>query len=112
VVAAERGPSAATASSSLMSEAGTSHLVKGTGEAPSAASDGSLNAPPDFGELTAQAEECRQEATNFAGKPEAGFLLRIAGCFEELATANVAVPPDRSRTVSGNPVRAYAPPRT
>lgn len=32
-----------------------------------------------------EAEVCRRSAELFAGKPEASFLLQVAGFFEELA---------------------------
>ena len=31
-----------------------------------------------------EAEACRQQAAQFAGRPEATFLLRVARSFEEL----------------------------
>jgi hypothetical protein len=34
-----------------------------------------------------QAESCRRQATQYAGKPEAPFLLRIARAFDELASS-------------------------
>jgi hypothetical protein len=39
-----------------------------------------------------QAESCRRQANQYAGRPEAPFLLRIASVFDELATV------DSSRT--------------
>ena len=33
-----------------------------------------------------QADKCRAQANEFAGKPEAPFLLRVASAFDELAT--------------------------
>ena len=33
-----------------------------------------------------QAEKCRRQAGEFAGRPEAPFLLRVASAFDELAT--------------------------
>jgi hypothetical protein len=33
-----------------------------------------------------QAEKCRKQADEFAGRPEAPFLLRVASVFEELAS--------------------------
>jgi hypothetical protein len=33
-----------------------------------------------------QAEKCRKQADEFAGRPEAPFLLRVASAFEELAS--------------------------
>lgn len=35
--------------------------------------------------LNIEAAECRRQAAEFAGKPEAAFLLRVASSFEELA---------------------------
>ena len=32
-----------------------------------------------------QAESCRRQANEFAGRPEAPFLLRVASVFDELA---------------------------
>jgi hypothetical protein len=32
-----------------------------------------------------QADKCRKQANEFAGRPEAPFLLRVASAFEELA---------------------------
>jgi hypothetical protein len=32
-----------------------------------------------------QAEQCRKQANEFAGRPEAPFLLRVASAFDELA---------------------------
>ena len=32
-----------------------------------------------------QADKCRAQASEFAGKPEAPFLLRVASAFDELA---------------------------
>jgi hypothetical protein len=33
-----------------------------------------------------QAEKCRRQASEFAGRPEAPFLLSVASAFEMLAT--------------------------
>ena len=33
-----------------------------------------------------EAEKCRRQAADFAGRPEASFLLRIACSFDELAS--------------------------
>lgn len=33
-----------------------------------------------------QAESCRRQATQYVGRPEAPFLLRVASAFDELAT--------------------------
>ncbi|MEP7129703.1 MAG: hypothetical protein ABI770_01095 [Sphingomicrobium sp.] len=35
-----------------------------------------------------QAESCRRQATQYAGRPEAPFLLRVASAFDELATVD------------------------
>ena len=35
--------------------------------------------------LKEQADKCRAQANEFAGKPEAPFLLRVASAFDELA---------------------------
>jgi hypothetical protein len=35
-----------------------------------------------------QAESCRRQANQYAGRPEAPFLLRIASVFDELATVD------------------------
>jgi hypothetical protein len=32
-----------------------------------------------------QAENCRRQATQYVGRPEAPFLLRVASAFDELA---------------------------
>ena len=32
-----------------------------------------------------QAEQCRRQASEFAGRPEAPFLLSVASAFDELA---------------------------
>ena len=34
-----------------------------------------------------QAESCRRQATQYVGRPEAPFLLRVARAFDELATS-------------------------
>lgn len=31
-----------------------------------------------------QADQCRKQASEFAGRPEAPFLLKVASAFEEL----------------------------
>jgi hypothetical protein len=36
------------------------------------------------------AAHCRHQATDFEGKPEEQFLLRLAYCFEKLASASLA----------------------
>ena len=35
--------------------------------------------------LANEAQECREFAREFVGKPEQSFLLQLAGAFEELA---------------------------
>lgn len=35
-----------------------------------------------------QAESCRRQANDYAGRPEAPFLLSVARAFDELATKN------------------------
>lgn len=49
-----------------------------------------------------EAEKCRSQASAFAGKPEAPFLLRIARAFDELALDHPArdVPRREDRFVS------------
>jgi hypothetical protein len=37
-----------------------------------------------------EAEACRREAVRFAGRPEAHFLMRLAGYFDELQAARLA----------------------
>jgi len=39
--------------------------------------------------LENEAEECRRKAIDYAGKPEAQFLLRLARSFDELASQHV-----------------------
>jgi hypothetical protein len=39
-----------------------------------------------------QAEQCRKQASEYAGRPEAPFLLRVASVFEELAIDREAMP--------------------
>ena len=34
-----------------------------------------------------QAEDCRRQAVQYAGRPEAPFLLNVARAFDELATS-------------------------
>jgi hypothetical protein len=44
-----------------------------------------------------QAENCRKQANEFVGRPEAPFLLRVASAFDELALVDTAarhVPPE------------------
>jgi len=36
-------------------------------------------------DLQKNAEDCRRQATDYPGKPEAAFLIRAATAFEELA---------------------------
>ena len=38
-----------------------------------------------------EAEACREQAAQFAGRPEATFLLRIARSFEELEIGDLDV---------------------
>lgn len=43
-----------------------------------------------------QADKCRVQASEFAGRPEAPFLLRVASVFDELAIeadARLITPP-------------------
>jgi hypothetical protein len=43
-----------------------------------------------------QAESCRRQANQYAGRPEAPFLLRVAQAFDELAgSANPSAIMDR-----------------
>lgn len=37
-----------------------------------------------------QAESCRKQASEFIGRPEAPFLLRVASAFDELALDDAA----------------------
>jgi hypothetical protein len=39
-----------------------------------------------------QAENCRQQANDFIGRPEAPFLLRVASAFDELAVGKEGRP--------------------
>lgn len=50
-----------------------------------------------------EAEACRQQAAQFAGRPEATFLLRLARSFEELEFngARVSQLAHESREVPG-----------
>jgi hypothetical protein len=49
-----------------------------------------------------EADSCRRKASEFAGRPEAPFLLSVARAFDELATSGDSGPimrfdrPDRS----------------
>ena len=52
--------------------------------------------------LESEAAECRAMAREFAGEPEAQFLLRIAGALEELALVRVTL------DSSGNAAQAFA----
>jgi hypothetical protein len=51
-----------------------------------------------------QAENCRRQANEFSGRPEAPFLLRVASVFDELAidrgVATAAGAEHRTMTVS------------
>jgi hypothetical protein len=49
-----------------------------------------------------QAEKCRKQATEFAGRPEAPFLLRVASAFDELAIDPHAVAGHRRITTRQN----------
>jgi hypothetical protein len=49
----------------------------------------------DIRTLYSEAVECRQKAMCYLGKPEAPFLLRVAGEFERLAE-------ERSHNSEGN----------
>jgi hypothetical protein len=51
-----------------------------------------------------QAENCRKQASEFAGRPEAPFLLRVASAFDELAMV------DESAVHVRAEVRQSAPP--
>jgi hypothetical protein len=37
-----------------------------------------------------QAENCRRQANEYVGRPEAPFLLRVASVFDELAVRDLA----------------------
>jgi len=53
-----------------------------------------------------QADQCRKQACEFAGRPEAPFLLSVASAFEELATeadARLITPAEHSARVSAPP---------
>jgi hypothetical protein len=46
-----------------------------------------------------QAESCRRQANQYAGRPEAPFLLRVAQAFDELAgSANRGAIMDRRKS--------------
>lgn len=54
-----------------------------------------------------QAENCRKQASEYAGRPEAPFLLSVASAFDELAMESDA------RLITGaqrNLTRSEAPP--
>lgn len=56
-----------------------------------------------------QAENCRQQANDFIGRPEAPFLLRVANAFDELAVsrdAKLMTPAARGRAPSSTRVSA------
>jgi hypothetical protein len=53
-----------------------------------------------------QAEKCRRQAGEFAGRPEAPFLLRIASAFDELAVEADARLITRTRRESAHPLNA------
>jgi hypothetical protein len=42
-----------------------------------------------------EAAECRRQATEFHGRPEGAFLLRVAGMFDELSRERARAPSDR-----------------
>ena len=58
-----------------------------------------------------QAEKCRRQANEFAGRPEAPFLLRVASAFDDLAVESDArlIVPEQARKgpqMSAGPIRA------
>jgi len=56
-----------------------------------------------------QADQCRKQANEFAGKPEAPFLLSVASAFDELATeadARLIASPEHNPRVSAPPFTA------
>lgn len=56
-----------------------------------------------------QAEQCRRQASEFAGRPEAPFLLSVASAFDELAIeadARLITPGDRTAVQSAPPISA------
>lgn len=56
-----------------------------------------------------QAEQCRKQASEYAGRPEAPFLLRVASAFDELAIeadARLITRPDRAAVQSAPPMSA------
>ena len=56
-----------------------------------------------------QADQCRRQASEFAGKPEAPFLLSVASAFEELAIEADAGPiasPELKARMSAPPFTA------
>lgn len=53
-----------------------------------------------------QADKCRKQANEFAGRPEAPFLLRVASAFDELATDRDLAKHVRA---TGSEVRPAAP---
>jgi hypothetical protein len=55
-----------------------------------------------------QADQCRRQASEFAGKPEAPFLLSVASAFDELAIEADARPAPSLELTS----RISAPPFT
>jgi hypothetical protein len=44
-----------------------------------------------------QAENCRRQAAQYVGRPEAPFLLNVARAFDELATTRRAPDPTERR---------------
>jgi len=51
-----------------------------------------------------EAERCRQRAVQYAGKPEAPFLLRVAAAFEELGAAQTGSRGSKPHSDGGRPV--------
>jgi hypothetical protein len=52
-----------------------------------------------------QAENCRRQACEYAGRPEAPFLLRVASAFDELAVQ------DAGKLTAAEASRRHAAPR-
>jgi hypothetical protein len=53
-----------------------------------------------------QAEQCRRQASEFAGRPEAPFLLSVACAFDDLAIeadARLTTRPDRAAMLEAAP---------
>lgn len=56
-----------------------------------------------------QADQCRRQASEFAGKPEAPFLLSVASVFDELAIeadARLIASPELKARMSAPPFTA------